>query len=133
VRSFATASELGYVLRFLLVGVLNTFVGLGTIYACKYFLSLEDVPSNMIGYTVGLINSFFWNRRWTFSHSGDTGRTAVKFVLVFLFAYAANLVTAMVLIKQFDVGSYIAHAMATIPYTGLFYLGSRYFVFARKL
>jgi putative flippase GtrA len=128
----ALAGEFGYVLRFLLVGILNTLVGLGSIYGCKFFLGLDDVPANMIGYLIGLTNSFIWNRRWTFSHSGGIASSLPKFVVVFLFAYAANLAVALALIRQGAFSSYVAHAVATIPYTVIFYLGSRYFVFPAR-
>lgn len=124
-----SAAEIAYVLRFLAVGVLNTCVGLGSIYALKYFLGLGDVPANMIGYLIGLTNSFFWNRRWTFSHSGRIGIAAARFFSVFIAAYAVNLAVALTCIHILAVNSYLAHAIATVPYTVIFYLGSRYFVF----
>lgn len=127
----ATAGELTRIARFLAVGVLNTFVGLGVIYACKYFGQLSDVPANAIGYVVGVANSFFWNRRWTFAHAGRILPAATRFFGVFCVAYVANLTTAMIAIGTFGVNSYLAHAIATVPYTVLFYLGSRFFALAR--
>jgi putative flippase GtrA len=124
--------EFRYIFRFVVVGVLNTAVGLGTIYAAKYFFSFKDVPANGLGYLVGLINSFLWNRNWTFSHSGSTVRTMARFVLVFAVAYLGNLVVMLTLISRFHLNTYLANALATIPYTVTFYLGSRYFVFVRK-
>ena len=124
--------EFVYIFRFLLVGVLNTAVGLGTIYACKYFFSLGDVAANGVGYLAGLTNSFFWNRNWTFSHSGNTVWTAARFVLVFAAAYSANLMLMLSLISRSHVNAYAAQAVAVIPYTVIFYLGSRYFVFVRR-
>jgi hypothetical protein len=50
---------------------------------------------------------------------------------VFCVAYLANLATVMILIGTFAVNSYLAQAIATAPYTALFYLGSRFLVFAR--
>jgi putative flippase GtrA len=129
---FLAGAEFGYIFRFLLVGILNTAVGLGTIYASKYFFSLSDVPANVVGYFVGLTNSFFWNRRWTFSHSGNSLWTAARFVLVFAVAYLSNLMLMLSLISRFHFNAYAGQAFATIPYTVIFYLGSRYFVFVRK-
>lgn len=123
--------ELERIARFLAVGVLNTCVGLGVIYACKYFGGIGDVPANAIGYIVGVVHSFFWNRRWTFAHTGRALPAAARFVGVFLVAYVANLVTAMTAIEMIGIDSYLAHAIAIIPYTALFYLGSRHFVFSR--
>ena len=115
--------------RFLAVGVLNTFVGLATIYLCKWFLGTGDVVSNVIGYAAGLTNSFAWNRRWTFAHSGAVLPAAARFLIVFLIAYSLNLATMLAAIHVFGVNSYLAHAIAIAPYTAFFYLGSRWFVF----
>ena len=122
-------SEFERVGRFLAIGVLNTFIGLATIYLCKWLLGTGDVPSNMIGYAVGLINSFAWNRRLTFAHSGTVLPAALRFLIVFLVAYVLNLATVLAAIHVFDVNSYLAHAIAIVPYTTAFYLGSKYFAF----
>lgn len=127
----AIASELARIARFFAVGILNTAVGLSVIYACKYFGQINDASANAIGYTVALINSFVWNRRWTFAHAGRVLPAAVRFSGVFFVAYAANLTTAMIAIGTFGVNSYLAHAIAAVPYTVLFYLGSRFLVFVR--
>jgi putative flippase GtrA len=124
-----TSMEFGYVVRFLAIGALNTFVGLSVIYLCKYALSLSDVPANVIGYAVGLCNSFVWNRRWTFSHSGKISSAAVRFGIVFLAAYFVNLGVLLSVNSIAGMNSYLAHAIAAIPYTVLSYLGNRYYVF----
>ena len=127
-RGTGRRSELGRVVRFLAVGVLNTVVGLGTIYACKYFGGMGDVPANMVGYAVGLTHSFFWNRQWTFAHTGAALPAAARFALVFLVAYAVNLLVVTAAIRA-GVNDYVAQAAGIFPYTALFYLGSRFLAF----
>lgn len=127
--SAGVRTETGYVLRFLAVGALNTSVGLGSIYAWKYFFSLGDVPANVLGYAIGLANSFLWNRRWTFSHFGDITGTAARFLVAFVLAYAANLATLLLLMRGAGLNPYLAQAFAVVPYTAIFYLGCRHFVF----
>lgn len=51
--------------RFLIVGLVNTAVGLSVIFACKALAGLGDALSNAVGYTVGLAVSFVLNRSWT--------------------------------------------------------------------
>lgn len=127
----ASAGESTRITRFLVVGLLNTCIGLGVIYACKYLSQMDDVLANAIGYSVALANSFVWNRRWTFADAGRLFPAATRFFGVFCVAYLANLTTAMAAIGTFGVNSYLAHAIAAVPYTVLFYLGSRFFVFVR--
>lgn len=119
--------------KFLLVGVANTLVGLGTIWFLIGLAGWSDAPANLAGYAVGLACSFTLNRAWTFSDSGQVLPALVRFMLVFGVAYAANLATMFWLRDAIGLSRYWAHALATIPYTALFFIGSRLFVFARPV
>lgn len=116
-------------LRYLCVGVINTGVGLSVIYAGIYLFGLDDIPANVIGYTVGIGCSFLLNRYWTFDARGATHKQLPKFLLVMGCAYLINLATVMVLIKLVGVPRSIAHALGVVPYTLAGYLGSRFFAF----
>jgi putative flippase GtrA len=116
-------------LRFLIVGVANTAVGLGSIWALIGLAGWADLPANAGGYALGLVCSFVLNRRWTFAHSGAWWPALWRFSVVFAIAYAANLATLFALRDGLNVDRYLAHALATVPYTLLFFIGSRLFAF----
>lgn len=116
--------------RFLSVGVVNTLVGLGVIYACMTLGGLGDVASNAMGYAVGLAVSYTLNKRWTFVHQGDAWRSLLRFLLVFAVAYAANLFIVLTAIRVLHFNRYLAQPAGIVAYTILSYLGSRYFAFA---
>jgi putative flippase GtrA len=117
------------ILRFLSVGVMNTLVGLSTIYCAKWFLQWNDVAANMLGYAVGLTVSFTLNSRWTFGYKGPRLVAVAKFAAVSLLAYCMNLLTVVVAIRLFEVNGYIAQAAGIVPYTVTSYLASKYLVF----
>lgn len=119
----------GQLLRFLLVGLANTAVGLGSIWALIGLAGWNDVPANATGYAVGLTCSFLLNRRWTFAHRGPVWPALWRFLLVFGVAYAANLACMFTLRDALGMDRYLAHAVATVPYTLLFFVGSRLFAF----
>jgi putative flippase GtrA len=116
-------------LRFVVVGLVNTMAGLGTIYFLKWFGGVGDTAANVGGYCLGLITSFLLNRNWTFHHSGAWLPALARFLSVFAIAYLANLGAVLVLIDEFGTNAYAAHAFGIAPYTALFYLGSKYFAF----
>lgn len=119
-------------LRFLLVGLSNTFVGLSTIYLASRFGGLNDWLSNALGYVVGFIWSFAINRRWTFKAQGSVSGHLRRYLLVFVVAYAANL--AVLLIARSILGSetFASQICGMATYTVIAYLGSRHFVFAHR-
>lgn len=119
----------GQLVRFLLVGLVNTGVGLGTIWLLIWTAGWADIPANAAGYAVGLTCSFVLNRRWTFASDSPWWPALWRFLAVFAVAYGTNLLAVVVLRDAVQVDRYLAHALATVPYTIVFFVGSRYFAF----
>lgn len=115
-------------LKFLVVGILNTFLSVLIIFALKYFYALSDIVANFTGYIAGLMTSYMLNKKWTFGHTGQLSITLVKFALTFVVAYTVNIVCVLLLIKL-GVNAYFSHLLVMPIYTILFYIGSKFFVF----
>jgi putative flippase GtrA len=115
--------------RFVVVGVLNTAAGLTVIFAAKALLGLGDLAANAAGYSVGLAASFLLNRSWTFRDRGRISPALLRFLAAFGLAYLANLAAVFALRDLVQVDSYLAQAAGVVPYTVLFFLASRAFVF----
>lgn len=116
-------------LRFGVVGVANTLTGLLVIYAAKWLGGLGDVPANLLGYTVGVLLSFTLNSRWSFGYRGRILPAFVRFLAVLGVAYLANLAVVLACLRALRLDSYLAQAAGVVPYTVLFYLGSRLLAF----
>lgn len=117
------------VVRFLVVGLANTSVGLLIIFGGKWLFGLNDISANMVGYSCGLVLSFVLNKHWSFRYKGTFGFALFRFLLVILVAYLLNLGFILVAINNFGINSYLAQALGIVPYTVVTYLGSRYFAF----
>ena len=115
--------------RFLGVGAANTLIGLGVIYACKRLLGFGDVLANVSGYAVGLTIGFLLNRHWTFGHTGNVRVAALRFLTVFGVAYSVNLLCVLLAIRAAGIDDYVSQAIGILPYTAIFYLGSRLYAF----
>ncbi|WP_333873189.1 glycosyltransferase [Methylobacter sp.] len=119
-------------IRFLIVGAANTLVGLSTIYFAMYFLQLDIVHANAIGYSLGILLGFALNKTWTFSCRGAVISSFIRYLLVLAVAYAANLATVLSANSHFNLNPYIAQALGIIPYTVIGFMGSRYFAFCTQ-
>ena len=116
-------------LRYLFVGVANTVTGLSIVYGTMYFLHLNIVPANVIGYAIGIVQSFALNKIWTFGSQDHLLSSFFRFIVVIAIAYATNLVTVLVAYGYLGVNPYVAQAIGILPYTATGFLGSRYFAF----
>lgn len=131
-------------IKFSAVGVINTLVTLFTIFVCKSLLGVNPYVSNAIGYGVGLINSFVWNRRWVFDAASDGARRQIVFFLVgFAVCYVLQLIVVRslmftsladveVLIFGFTLSGYgIATIIGNVVYTITTFLFNRQVTFRR--
>lgn len=117
--------------RFAIVGLANTLVGLAIIYAAKWFLGWNDILANVTGYAGGLSLSFVFNKRWTFAHFGDTAGTFCRFLVVLLVAYVVNLMSVVAAVRL-GIDGYLAQALGIVPYALISYLGSKQLVFVAR-
>src|SRR5947209_2726841 len=77
-------------IRFLLVGVINTVVGLSAMYLFLHGFSLSYWASTFIGNIIGACVSYFLNRTFTFKSSTAVGKSMVRFTLVILACYVIS-------------------------------------------
>jgi putative flippase GtrA len=119
--------------KFGITGLLNTGVGLGAIYALKWFWEINDTPANAAGYAVGLLFSLVVNSRWTFRSRQKLLIVAPKYLLVIAVAYALNLTCVKFFIHHLQINSYLAQAIGIAPYTAFTYSASRWWIFRRDI
>lgn len=116
-------------LKFAMVGVLNTALGYAVIFGCMYLLGLGAVISNVLGYAAGLVVSYSLNRSFTFRSSGARRAEMIRFVAIFLLAYLANLGVLVLLIRRFGWHEGVAQVIAGVVYFGLSFVLNKYYVF----
>jgi putative flippase GtrA len=81
-------------LRYALVGVLNTLVGLAFIWLGLQ-AGLSVYAANVLGYCVGVVFSFALNRRWTFSAPQRRARALLWEFACFLTIFAGALLVTL--------------------------------------
>ena len=125
-------------LRFLLLGVVNTLVGAGIMFllynlaGCSYWLS------SAANYIVGGVVSYFLNKYYTFKNTERSWKQVLRFALnvavCWLLAYGIAKPLALRLLAGFDEKLQTNAAMLAglCLYTALNYLGQRFFAFRAK-
>lgn len=109
-------------IRFVLVGILNTLVTLFVIFFCKSILEVNDYVSNALGYVAGVLNSFIWNRNWVFQSHGNVKREVTLFFIGFALCYCVQFAIVWVLNQsrfgstEYDLGFFVisGYGIATL-------------------
>ena len=121
----------GEALRFAIVGVANTLVGLLAIYGMLFFTDAGPVVANACGYAIGFVLSFLLNRAWSFRSSRSVGQDLPRYLGVAAVAYCCNLVVVVLGAHHFPSHPYAIQFLGIATYTTLMFFGCRMFVFRR--
>lgn len=139
VRSFKTL--FGQIVRFGLVGGLNTLIDLLVLNALLWLLPTQNgwlvVVYNSIAYACGALHSFLLNKYWTFRHKQRTTWNEVaRFVLTTLLGIACNdilILWASDLLRPFIANQTLwangSKAIAITITSLISYVGMRFWVF----
>ena len=127
----------GTMIRFLMVGVINTLVGCGTMFLLYNLVHCSYWMSSAANYVAGGIVSFFLNKYFTFRKKEWAWSQVVKFsinvAVCWLLAYglAKPLVLRVLEGQSIWLQENVAMLVGMCLYTALNYLGQRFFAFRK--
>jgi len=111
-RSLETVIQIA---KFMTVGVLNTAIDAAAYFVLTRWLGFRSalVLAKGIAYVIGMVNSFFWNRSWTFGDKGNIWRAAGFFTLTHVVALTINAGTMALALDWLGLPEFIALGAAT--------------------
>ncbi len=132
--------------KFLMVGILNTVVGMGLQFIFFNLLGWDEWISSITGYIIGSILSYFLNKYFTFKNKEKGWKPVAKFALNIALCYTLAYGIAIPLIKWICLSNSItAFGWSVDTFAGnasmlagscLFvafnYIGQRFFAFKEK-
>lgn len=128
----------GTLLRFLLVGIVNTLVGCGTMFLLYNLAHCSYWFSSAANYVIGGIVSFFLNKYFTFRKTAWAWNEVVRFALnvavCWLVAYGIAKPMVLLVLQEQTVSlqENVAMLVGMCLYTALNYLGQRFFAFRQS-
>ncbi len=123
-------------LKFLLVGVVNTLVGTAIMFGLYNLAGADYWLASAANYVLTSILSFFLNKYFTFRSQGSSWREILRFALTIAVCYgiAYGLAQPLVAWLLADTGKTLRDNVAMLVGMGLFtalnYIGQRLFAFA---
>jgi putative flippase GtrA len=118
--------------KFCAVGVSGYVVNLLVYTALLDGADLHYALAATGSFLVAVTNNYTWNRVWTFRHQrGHIGYQGLRFLIVSVTVYAANLVLLTALVAA-GLGEIVAQAVAIVLVTPLNFLGNKLWSFRRE-
>ena len=123
--------------KFILVGILNTLLGMAIMFGLYNLAGVSYWISSAANYVLVSIFSFAMNKRFTFRYEGQTARSGLRFAVniavCYLLAYGAAKPLAAVVLT--GAGRAVQENAAMLAgmciFTAANYAGQRWFVFGK--
>ena len=117
--------------RYIFIGVFNTIFGYGITFSLFYFGVIAEL-SNLIGYSLGILLSYFLNKKYNFKNSNSHSKDFPRFVISMFAAYMLNLVILIIMFRYFTINFYISQVVASIGYILTGFILSKYYAFKER-
>ena len=125
-----TSNKLQFI-SYCAIGGVNTCISIGSSFAL-IFLGANIWTANLLGYLAAIVNSYFMNRKWTFSHRGYIRDSMPIFIIICALCYFVQLLILWGLINYFTFNIYVSQLFAMGVYTVISFIGNKLLTF-RKL
>ena len=121
------------IVRFIIVGSLNTLIVAVVVWALMDVLGCNYLWSNVVGYAAALINNFFWSKYWVFSsREGKFNREIPLFLLAFGCAYALQFLSLLLMVEVGGMNEYLAQFLGLFVYGAVNFMMNRQITFFGK-
>ena len=96
-----TKKTLIQLIKYGVIGAMNTLITAVSFYLLNTWLSVPYGPANIIGYVLGVINSFIWNRNWVFKNKKNLKRQVLLFGCGFFVCWILQGAVSWLLLEGF--------------------------------
>lgn len=121
-------------LKFNAVGLLNTLIDFA-VFTLLHSLGMVNTPAQIISYSAGTANSFFWNKKVTFRDKDGGSKDSfdrmqlVRFIVLNLVVLGISVLLMHLLTDQLGIQVLISKVLVTFVTVIINFIGSRKWVF----
>ncbi|AOZ75276.1 GtrA family protein [Clostridium pasteurianum] len=133
-NKFINNNDFKHIIKFGCIGCLNTIFDFGIFSLLNILLGVNYIISQIISYFSGTLNSYLFNRFWTFNDTRNNKKTImeiVQFIVVNLASLSVSLIGLSILMNNSSLNSFFAKIISMLLAQIVNFLGYRFWVFGK--
>ncbi len=100
-------------IKFSIVGVSNTVIGLGSYYVFLY-LDCHYMLANILSWIISVFNAFFWNSKYVFKTTNTWFKALLKTYVSYGFSFVIGAIILYILVEIAKISDIIAPLLVLI-------------------
>jgi len=117
------------IIKFILVGVLNTLIGF-IVFSILYFILKDEIFSLFLAYILGIVINFKTYSKYVFTSSDR--QIFINFIMIYLGIFLLNSLLLSLIINILIINPYFAQIIAIVIVTPVLYLLQKKYVFVKN-
>ena len=117
--------------RYAIVGLASNAIGFG-LYILLTAFGLGPKLAMSLLYGIGVLQTFLFNKRWTFGHQGAHGPVFVRYCIVYGTGYLVNFLALVVFVDQAGLPHQWVQGVMILVVAVLLFAAQRYWVFSEE-
>jgi putative flippase GtrA len=119
-------------IRYAIVGLASNAIAY-LIYIALTRVGLGPKVTMSLLYGLGVLQTFIFNKRWTFKHGGAHGLVFIRYCVTYGLGYVVNLVALLVLVDQQGYPHEIVQGVMIFALAVMLFLLQKYWVFKQAI
>lgn len=115
--------------RYALVGLTSNAVGY-LLYLLLTYVGMDYKISMTLLYAVGVLQTFYFNRVWSFRYDGRMSTAFMRYVIAYVLGYLLNLGFLWIAVDNLHLPHQIVQAVAIVTVAAFLFVVHKYWVFA---
>lgn len=117
-------------IKFIIIGFSNAFINLAIYYGIILINKNLYLLANTIGYTCGILNSFYWNNKFVFKNSSEKKmHSFIKTFMCYGITYLLQTALLFIMVDIFKWSRFIAPLINIVITTPINFLLNKYWAF----
>jgi putative flippase GtrA len=133
-NNFINNEKFKHIIKFGCVGCLNTMFDFGIFSLLNILFGFNYVISQIVSYSSGTLNSYLFNKFWTFNDTRTNKKTPmeiIQFIVVNSASLGVSLLGLSILLKDKSMNPFFAKIFSMVLAQVVNFLGYRFWVFGR--
>ncbi|MDP4144456.1 MAG: GtrA family protein [Bacillota bacterium] len=133
ITNYVFNGKLKKISRFSVTGVLNTLIDFAVFTIAHSLLGIGYTVSQVAGYSFGVINSFVFNKKWTFQNQNADKiviRELIQFIIINLISLTITILCMKLLVNNLGLNVYVSKIIVTLVAQVTNFIGYKLWVFS---
>lgn len=118
--------------RFIVVGLVSNLI-LYLLYLALTTLGLGHKTAMTLLYAIGVLQTFVFNKHWTFSHHGHISQSLLRYLAAYGSCYVINFISLYIFVDYLGLSHVLVQGIAIIGIAIILFLLQRYWVFTFEM